>query len=531
MDSYNNLIKKGAKSLEMSGMQGGDARREAEMLMADASGKDRADLFLHGGDLAGKEEKYNYNKMIERRTKGEPLQYITGIQEFMGLEFEVNENVLIPRQDTETLVEIALEEARSMRNKYCRENGEDEKIGSASVIGGQLTGRENEKIGSASVTGGQLTGRENEKIANASVIAGQLIGSEDEKIGSASVIGGQLTGREDEKIGSASVTGGQLTRREDETGSERSEGAELAILDLCCGSGAIAVAMARFLPEARLTATDISGEAVAAALRNAERNSVSHRIAFIQSDMFTNLIKRDAPAPFAASPTSTTTPTTPTAPAPFAASPTSTTTPTTPTAPAPFAASPTSTTTPTTPTAPAPFAASPTSTTTPTTPTAPAPFAASPTSTTTPTTPTAPAPFAASPTAPTTSYESAQAGASLPPKSLHLDQPDVKRMQFDMILSNPPYIPNDVIETLQTEVRDHEPHLALSGGDDGLDFYRIIANEAHLYMKDDAFLMMEIGHDQGAAVSELLTCNGKYYDIKIHRDLSEHDRVVTCKKM
>ncbi len=450
MDSYNNLIKKGAKSLEMSGMQGGDARREAEMLMADASGKDRADLFLHGGDLAGKEEKYNYNKMIERRTKGEPLQYITGIQEFMGLEFEVNENVLIPRQDTETLVEIALEEARSMRNKYCSENGEDEKIGSASVIGGQLIGSEDEKIGSASVIGGQLTGRENEKIANASVIAGQLIGSEDEK------------------IGSASVTGGQLTGREDETGSERSEGAELAILDLCCGSGAIAVAMARFLPEARLTATDISGEAVAAALRNAERNSVSHRIAFIQSDMFTNLIKRDAPAPFAASAVTSD---------------------------------------------------------------APAPFATTPTSATTPTTPTAPAPFAASPTAPTTSYESAQAGASLPPKSLHLDQPDVKRMQFDMILSNPPYIPNDVIETLQTEVRDHEPHLALSGGDDGLDFYRIIANEAHLYMKDDAFLMMEIGHDQGAAVSELLTCNGKYYDIKIHRDLSEHDRVVTCKKM
>lgn len=96
---------------------------------------------------------------------------------------------------------------------------------------------------------------------------------------------------------------------------------------------------------------------------------------------------------------------------------------------------------------------------------------------------------------------------------------------FDLILSNPPYIRSDVIPTLMPEVKDHDPMLALDGGEDGLIFYRKIAAEAKNYLKKGGYLLVEIGHDQGNDVSKLFCDNG-YLDVKVIKDLSGNDRVV-----
>ena len=97
---------------------------------------------------------------------------------------------------------------------------------------------------------------------------------------------------------------------------------------------------------------------------------------------------------------------------------------------------------------------------------------------------------------------------------------------FDIIVCNPPYIESDVIETLDVEVKDHEPRLALDGGPDGLDFYRIIADKASLHLKSGGVLALEIGCDQGVAVKRLLNKAKTYGNVRVVRDLAHLDRVV-----
>ena len=100
---------------------------------------------------------------------------------------------------------------------------------------------------------------------------------------------------------------------------------------------------------------------------------------------------------------------------------------------------------------------------------------------------------------------------------------------FDLVVSNPPYIATGEIETLDAEVKDHEPRLALDGGADGLDAYRILAGEALRVLGPDGLLAFEIGHTQAAAVSDLLRQAGAQ-DIRVHRDLAARDRVVSAAK-
>ena len=269
-----------------------DAKRDAESLLLFLMHEDRKFLFLHRNDGTDEYQADAYFDLIDRRAEGEPLQYIVGNQEFMGLPFDVNESVLIPRQDTETLVELALEKAKEKKRS-------------------------------------------------------------------------------------------------------------LAVLDMCCGSGAIAVSIAHFLPKAKVTACDISAEALAVAQKNAEKNGLGGRIDFRESDLF-HVKKRN--------------------------------------------------------------------------------------------------------------------------KIIQMKE------TFDMILSNPPYIPTDVIGTLQTEIKDHEPLTALDGGADGLDFYRRISQDASVNLKKGGFLILEIGSDQADSVSSLLEASEDYEDIEIHKDLAGLDRVVICRK-
>ena len=96
---------------------------------------------------------------------------------------------------------------------------------------------------------------------------------------------------------------------------------------------------------------------------------------------------------------------------------------------------------------------------------------------------------------------------------------------FDVIVSNPPYIKREEIETLMDEVRLHEPYMALDGHEDGLYFYRKIAAEAPKHLRAGGGLFLEIGWDQGESVSELLREQG-FTDVNVVKDLAGLDRVV-----
>lgn len=240
-----------------------------------------------------------YFELIDRRSKGEPVQYIMGSQEFMGLEFIVNENVLIPRQDTETLVEDALE------------------------------------------------------IINTGTLRGEDM---------------------------------DVKRK------------EWDILDLCTGSGAIGVSLARIANKVNVTCSDISEGAIKVAKENAQKHGVAKSVKFEQGDLFK-------------------------------------------------------------------------------------------------------------------------------PFSKHF-----RKQKFDMIISNPPYIKSSVIPTLQKEVCEHEPISALDGGESGLDFYERIVNGVGGHLRKGGVLLLEIGHDQGEAVSGLLSRNGDFTSIRVLKDLANRDRIVFAKK-
>ena len=97
--------------------------------------------------------------------------------------------------------------------------------------------------------------------------------------------------------------------------------------------------------------------------------------------------------------------------------------------------------------------------------------------------------------------------------------------KYDILVSNPPYIKEEVISTLMEDVKDYEPHTALSGGEDGLTFYRRIVEESSKVLEEDGILAFEIGHDQGEEVKELMINKG-YNDVRVIKDLAGLDRVV-----
>ncbi len=96
---------------------------------------------------------------------------------------------------------------------------------------------------------------------------------------------------------------------------------------------------------------------------------------------------------------------------------------------------------------------------------------------------------------------------------------------FDVIVSNPPYIAHDDIAGLETEVREHDPMMALDGGPDGLDPYRVIVGEGPAHLSPGGLLAVEIGAGQGEDVSALFARAG-FMRIEVLRDLAGHDRVV-----
>ena len=278
-------ILEAAQVLRRAGVS--DARREAGSLLMPLLQEGRAFLITHAGDAVAPETLAVFRDLTSRRANGEPLQYITGHQEFYGLDFEVNHDVLIPRPETELLVETAL----------------------------------------------------------------GLIGDSD---------------------------------------------SAPSICDVGTGSGCIIISLLHERQKARGLAIDISTAAVRLALRNAIRHQVSERTSFMVADGFTAFRKN--------------------------------------------------------------------------------------------------------------------------------------KVSFDLIVSNPPYIVDRDFPELQREVREHEPRMALTSGDDGLTMIRRLLNEAPLFLVDSGYMLFEIGYDQRVAVEQLIDAQ-VWTVVAVRNDLQGIPRAVTLQKV
>jgi release factor glutamine methyltransferase len=106
--------------------------------------------------------------------------------------------------------------------------------------------------------------------------------------------------------------------------------------------------------------------------------------------------------------------------------------------------------------------------------------------------------------------------------------PGVSPHQFDLIISNPPYIPSAEIATLQPEVRDFDPRSALDGGGDGLDFYRLIASQAAAFLKPGGKVMLEFGDGQAEAIRQIFE-NEKWIVEAVKEDYSQRARILIAK--
>ena len=102
---------------------------------------------------------------------------------------------------------------------------------------------------------------------------------------------------------------------------------------------------------------------------------------------------------------------------------------------------------------------------------------------------------------------------------------DIPSGKYDLIVSNPPYIRSGVIDSLDKTVKDFEPHIALDGGEDGLVFYRRIAEISKQILSSSGRLMLEIGYDQGDEVCRILEAEG-YDNITLQYDAAGNPRVV-----
>ena len=282
MSSITEALRQATLVLNNAGVP--EARREAGSLLSFVLGKDRTFLISHAEDQVDDDSFDLFRKNVERRAGGEPLQYITGVQDFFGREFRVTPDVLIPRPETELLVEAAIE------------------------------------------------------------VAG---------------------------------------------------GSSVFVCDVGTGSGCIAITLLCEMRDARAVAVDKSPAALEIAKLNAHNLSVSDRANFFVSDCFDSL--------------------------------------------------------------------------------------------------------------------------------------DANEFQFDLVVSNPPYVSAGVIAGLQREVRDHEPLMALSPGPDGLSLIRRLLKETPAFLKDHGHLIMEIGFDQGEAIKDLVDAR-VWHLIEIRPDLQGIPRIVVLEK-
>ncbi|MGB2706439.1 MAG: peptide chain release factor N(5)-glutamine methyltransferase, partial [Candidatus Omnitrophota bacterium] len=100
---------------------------------------------------------------------------------------------------------------------------------------------------------------------------------------------------------------------------------------------------------------------------------------------------------------------------------------------------------------------------------------------------------------------------------------------FDLIISNPPYVSLEDLASLSSEAKE-DPYIALSGGRDGMDFYRRIIEGAPLFLKENGILLMEMGYNQSESVKTMLEKSGVFQDVEVYRDYSGIDRIIKAVK-
>jgi release factor glutamine methyltransferase len=232
------LLADAAAGLVAAGVQ--TSRLDAEVLLAAACGIDRSALYARLRDAVPPQCRDDFRSMLARRIAREPLQYIVGRQEFWSLDFDVTPQVLIPRPETELLVELAVA-------ALCRSN--------VSFDGAQDVLRE----------------PQHERFKKYFIL--------DDK---------QFSVRPEEPPFSGGVSKGSSGgNRHAPQGEGKGRAARrLTLCDLGTGSGCIAVALARELPGAEICALDSSQSALTVAATNARRHGVAERIRFVESDLF-----------------------------------------------------------------------------------------------------------------------------------------------------------------------------------------------------------------------------------------------------
>ena len=273
----------------------------AELLLLHVLGRDRAWLYAHPEEAISSQELDKFLCLIDRRANGEPTQHLTGKQEFWSLEFDVTPDVLIPRPETEHVIEVALD---------------------------------------------------------------------------------------------------RLALRELRAGRpQKTNGEGFLIADIGTGSGCLAITLAKELPAAAVYATDISPAALAVARRNAVRHGLENRVHFFESDLSRPLAANDA-----------------------------------------------------------------------------------------------------------------------------------NQSAFDLVVSNPPYIPRRDANTLAREVRDHEPAIALYGGEEGYELYADLIALARRYLKPGGIFVAELGHDSLPAVQPLLDAR-EWTAVGVSNDLAGIPRVIAAERL
>ncbi len=304
----------------------------AELLLLHVLGRDRTWIYSHPEEKISPADAARYFELLARRAAGEPTQHLTGKQEFWGLEFEVTPDVLIPRPETEHLIEVALD-----------------------------------------------------RLAVREIRAG---------------------------------------RKQTLTG----EGLQIA--DIGTGSGCIAIALAKELPAATIHATDISPAALAIAQRNAARHPVAGRIRFLAGNLLEGVAGSVAVAQLAA---------------------------------------------------------------------------------------------------PLQSNSEIAAGLESPATKCQSPVTSHQSPFFDLIVSNPPYVGRREKETLEREVRDHEPEVALYGGEEGYEFYADLIAQSAAHLKPGGLLVLELGHNSLPAVQPLLDAP-TWTNVGVTNDLSGIPRVIAAEK-
>ena len=303
----------------------------AELLLLHVLGQDRTWLYAHPEEQVARADMERFFALIARRANGEPTQHLTGKQEFWGLEFEVTPQVLIPRPETEHVIEVALD---------------------------------------------------------------------------------------------------RLAVRELRAGRKQTlTGEDLQIADIGTGSGCIAIALAKELPGATVYATDISSAALVVAQRNAMHHAVADRIRFLECKLLDGFTAR------ASAPAGTSV-------------------------------------------------------------------------------------VGAQHAGPLlgNAAPNAEAGSRVTEHGSHF---------FDLIVSNPPYIGRREAETLMREVRDHEPEIALYGGEEGYELYAHLVRQSAAHLKPGGLLVLELGHNSLPAVQPLLDAP-TWANVAVTNDLAGIPRVIAA---